>query len=464
MVHRLALTIALVLIAAPAHAQEDYVLLKTFTVEPPYTISVRPSPLVLGSDGNFYGQNGHGFFRVTPDGSFSALGPALVPAMAIDGGDGYYYTVTRPLEGTAIVKFTADGSQTILYQFTHASQGSLNGRIVQGTDGQLYGAIRINDGSLFSARLFRLTTDGTFTTLHEFPWNEGATETQLIRGRDGHFYGTTWGGLGFGRVYRMAASGTVTTVHAFTGGAGGATPQPFLAEGSDGSLYGATMTGGTAGRGVAFRILPGGGFVKLHDYASEPANGVTPPTAPFLEGSDGNLYGTSDFAIYRLTTTGDLRVLHSNALAYPGWAGSDRYGTFFKGVLEGTGGNMYGSATNFGPGGDGAIFRLNRQRVACVNDIKPIWQDYNGGTLYLVGAVKSETPALYATWMIRDGVTTPLWASITPALDPTVAFELAGPVPAGSPITISSLVITSTLNVCPSSQSTPAGTVGSGGS
>jgi uncharacterized repeat protein (TIGR03803 family) len=440
--------VALGLIAATAHAQEDYTVVKGFAIVPPYDTSVKPSPLVLGRDGNFYGSNGFGFFRVTPDGSFSELGHGLLSAIAIDGGDGFFYTVTRPLEGTAIVKFTEGGSPTTLYQFTDVSHGALIDALLQGTDRQIYGSIRMFSDTV-SARLFRLTTAGVFTVLHEFPYAEGAHATRLILGRDGHFYGVTgW------RVFRLTTSGTITTVHAFTSDV---SPQRFLLEASDGSLYGSTLRGGRFGAGFVFRILSGGGFTVVYDFPGQAVNGISGLSAPLIEGTDGALYGTSEYVIFRLTPGGDLRILHSTS-AEPSWAGSDRYGTFFSGVLEGANGDLYGSAENFGPAGDGAIFRLNRQRLACINIIKPVWQANYGGTLYLLGAVKAERPAFYATWLVTDTAVTPLWTGFTAAIDPSFAFELQGALPSGGTVGIYSLLITSTLDVCTSWDTTATGT------
>jgi uncharacterized repeat protein (TIGR03803 family) len=443
---------------AVAHAQEDYVILKTFKLEPPYTISVSPSPLVKGRDGNFYGRNGHGVFKVTPDGSFSTLGHVLVTATAIDGGDGFFYTVTHPSTGTAIVKFTEGGEPTPIYQFTAAAQGGL-ASLVQGRDGQLYGTIRHPAGfPTLSAELFRLTTDGVFTTLHAFPWDDGAVLTQIIAGTDGDFYGVTARGLG--RVFRATPDGTVTTVHAFTGGMGGAYPQPYLLQASDGSLYGATRQGGAANAGVIFRLRPDGAYSVLYSLPGVAVNGIDDLSAPLIEGTDGNFYGTSSGTIFRLTPGGDVKVLHSVGSGYPPGAASARYGAFLEGVVEGTNGNLYGTVPRFGPDGDGLLFRLNRQRSPCANVIDLLWRPDNGGVLRLDGVVKTETPAFYSAWLVTQHAVTPLWARLTPAIDPTFVFQLEVPLASSGPIGVFTLLITSNLNVCADWKTTDTGGTG----
>jgi len=54
------------------------------------------------------------------------------------------------------------------------------------------------------------------------------------------FYGTTDGGgtTGNGTVFRISTDGTLTTLYSFTGGNDGADPQTGLVQGSDGSFYG----------------------------------------------------------------------------------------------------------------------------------------------------------------------------------------------------------------------------------
>lgn len=451
------LTAVLVGASVAAQAQEDYVILEAFESDHVNSISGEPSPLVKGHDGNFYGRNGFGVFRVTPDGVFSPLGHVLLRETALDGGDGYFYAVTKPLEGTAIVKFTESSAPAIIYQFTHASQGTPIEPLVLGTDGQIYGIIRFFDFPTDAgAKLFRLSPDGVLTFLHSFPYSEGVVSTRLIRSRNGDFFGVT-----STRVFRATLDGSVTTVHAFTGGPGGASPQPFLLEASDGALYGTTLEGGSAGAGIIFRVRPDGAFTVLYSFPGHAVNGIDAVTAPFIEGTDGNFYGTSRATVFRLTPAGHVRVLHSVANAYPGWAGGNRYGIGYIGVLEGANGNLYGTAGNFGPGGAGVLFRLNRQRSPCLNTIEPIWQfwqEHMGGTLYLLGAVKTETPALYGAWFVASGAVTPLWTTVTPPIDPTFSFELAMERPNSGTVGVLTLVLTASLNVCADWKTVDTGT------
>jgi uncharacterized repeat protein (TIGR03803 family) len=109
-----------------------------------------------------------------------------------------------------------------------------------------------------------MTPSGTLTTLVSFDSINGAQpESGLIQASDGNFYGTTyvggmyqeWNGFayGYGTVFKMTPSGTLTTLVSFDS-ANGAGPIAELIQGSDGNLYGTTAGGGAYGYGTIFRI------------------------------------------------------------------------------------------------------------------------------------------------------------------------------------------------------------------
>jgi uncharacterized repeat protein (TIGR03803 family) len=88
--------------------------------------------------------------------------------------------------------------------------------------------------------------------------SDGANpEAGVIQGSDGNFYGSTLqgGASGYGIVFELSPSGTETVLHTFAGGSGdGANPEANLVQGSDGNLYGSTAAGGTGGHGTFFRV------------------------------------------------------------------------------------------------------------------------------------------------------------------------------------------------------------------
>jgi len=119
--------------------------------------------------------------------------------------------------------------------------------VIQATDGNFYGTTAY--GGYGYGTVFRLTPDGKLTTLHRFTSYDGADGTYpyggLIQATDGNFYGTThYGGLyPYGTIFRITADGTLTTLHNFDNGE---EPEMGVMQATDGSLYGTTPYGGVS--------------------------------------------------------------------------------------------------------------------------------------------------------------------------------------------------------------------------
>ncbi|MGA3141759.1 MAG: choice-of-anchor tandem repeat GloVer-containing protein [Verrucomicrobiota bacterium] len=158
-----------------------------------------------------------------------------------------------------------------------------------------------------------------FTTLYSFGSVQdtngvaldGANpQAGLLQGSDGNFYGTTfWGGTNigltpygwnsWGTVFKMSTNGTLTTLYSFTGDNDGANPSAGLVQGSDGNLYGTTYYGGTNGYGTVFKISTNGVFTSLYSFGSVlDSNGLlldgSGPNG-LVQGSDGLFYGTTQW-------------------------------------------------------------------------------------------------------------------------------------------------------------------------
>ena len=139
----------------------------------------------------------------------------------------------------------------------------------------------------------------SFTSLysfHVFPNGENP-EAGLVQGSDGNLYGTTSAGgtnghfddhgifVG-GTVFKIGTNGGLTTLHSFTGGNDGGFPEAGLVQGSDGNLYGTTYYGGTNGAGTVFKISTDGTLTTLHSFAGGNDGGCS--AAGLVQGSDGN--------------------------------------------------------------------------------------------------------------------------------------------------------------------------------
>jgi len=135
-----------------------------------------------------------------------------------------------------------------------------------------------------------------FTSLHSFQVSSNGAYPQagLVEGSHGSFYGTTAKGgvYGNGTVFNISENGALTSKYSFTGGNDGGYPVAGLVQGSEGSFYGTTESGGkNGGYGTVFKISTHGVLTSLYSFAG--ASDGSQPGAGLVQGSDGNFYGTT---------------------------------------------------------------------------------------------------------------------------------------------------------------------------
>jgi uncharacterized repeat protein (TIGR03803 family) len=170
-------------------------------------------PLVQATNDWFYGTTAFGgthgagtIFRISHSGEFEVLynfdethGEEPYAGL-IQANDGDFYGTTRGggAYGWGVVfRMTPTHQVTVLHDFTGRSDGVTEfAGLVQATDGYLYGT----NLSL----LFRISTTGKFTVLHNFQQSTGDTPIGLIQHTNGSLYGDTeeGGGYGYGVFYR----------------------------------------------------------------------------------------------------------------------------------------------------------------------------------------------------------------------------------------------------------------------
>ena len=292
-------------------------------------------PLIAAPDGSFYGVTPYGgtydggvvfhysttagltalhYFLSADDvsGSYPQAPPALGPGGVLFGTTEYGGS-DFPNDGTAY-SLNLDGSGFQVLQSFGGTSGLMlpNSQLLAASDGQLYGIATSVNGYAGGA-LYRIAADGTgFTMLHEFDYgSEGGFMTvgvipPPIQGSDGLLYGATAdGGSGDGAIYRMATDGSgFTVLHSFAGlgsghknTGGGAVHAPVVF-GSDGQLYGVTQFGGTNGTGTAFRMASdGSGFTTLYNFPAVSRKGINKvgaePTGSVAFSQSGQLCGTA---------------------------------------------------------------------------------------------------------------------------------------------------------------------------
>jgi uncharacterized repeat protein (TIGR03803 family) len=138
-------------------------------------------------------------------------------------------------------------------------------------------------------------------------------------------------------------------------------PQAGLIQGTDGNLYGTTPQGGEGGHGTIFKLdADGTTLTTLHDFVGA-AGGS--PHAALIQGADGNLYGTTFFGgsgygtVFKLDTGGvTFTTLHS----FSSFDGANPY----AGVVQGTDGKLYGTTNAGGAGSVGTIFSVGADGTA----------------------------------------------------------------------------------------------------
>lgn len=352
------------------------------------------------------------------------------PNDIFQSSDGNFYgiaavsqNINRVSRGGTILKITSTGQFTLLFTFPADSngnypQGDVPVRLVEGTDGNLYGATSFGgevSGTLDEdGVIFKISKTGTgYTVLHDFcsskNCSDGANPTSFVLGSDGNFYGTAESGgsfagstcntLGCGTVFRITPAGSYSVLHTFSG-SDGSVPLD-LRQASDGNFYGTTFSGTSN----VFKVTSSGAFTVLHSFTApaHPATGVTQASSngllygvsnsgtttatvfsvstsgtfntvtqltqsssrwvigDFLQGSDGNLWTTSSVndgygTVFAMSPSGAI----VDTFAFSGTNGSAPA----EGVVEGSDGNLYGTTQSGGKDSSGksaygVIFTLN---------------------------------------------------------------------------------------------------------
>src|SRR5262249_44155253 len=112
----------------------------------------------------------------------------------------------------------------------------------------------------------------TYKVLHALDGaDEGSLPNGLYRDAAGNLYGTTYenGAGGKGTVFKLSADGTFTTMHSFSDRPDGANPAAGLVGDRDGNLYGTTEYGGEHGGGTVFKFDSSGALSILHSFNTD---------------------------------------------------------------------------------------------------------------------------------------------------------------------------------------------------
>ena len=267
--------------------------------------------------------------------------------------------------------------EKILYSFgaTGTDSKGPQAGLIADAKGNFYGTTTAG-GVNSKGTVFELIpgTGGTWTekVLYSFgaTSTDGATPySSLIFDASGNLYGTTehGGGTGVGTVFELTpgtgGSWTEKVLYSFAGGEVGDGALPFggVIFDSKGNLYG-TTTEGADGGGIVFELSPGtgGSWTEQVLYSFPPEEGG--PEASLLFDSSGNLYGTASDG----GTNGTGAVFELIPVTGGSWTEQVLYGfgttgtdgTTPYGSLIFNGKNLYGTTQMGGANGTGTVFEL----------------------------------------------------------------------------------------------------------
>ena len=288
----------------------------------------------------------------------------------VAGRDGTFYGATQ-FGGTVglgtIFRIDASGTVHIVYSFGAVNNDAVEplGTVIRGKDGNIYGTTKVG-GAHGLGTLFQVTPGGAERVVYSF----GATATDAaqptdgaIQGSDGNFYGITHQGgqNGTGAVFRVSPDGVGSVLYSTdrTFVTNGNTLLSTLIDGNDGYLYVDDYAGGAHGGGAFLRLDKTGGMTVLYSFGATAGDG-TRPTGGLIRASDGNFYGTTQSGgaylggtVFRITPTGQETVVYS----FGGVIGD---GNTPSGLVQGSDGNLYGTTTSGGAQGVGSFFTIPR--------------------------------------------------------------------------------------------------------
>jgi uncharacterized repeat protein (TIGR03803 family) len=320
--------------------------------------------------------------------SFNGTNGANPEGSLVMGPDGYLYGATTK-GGTnggygTLFRISTNGVFTSMMSFTSA-EGSQPQNLTLGPDGNFYGTTHAGAANNFG-NIFQFTTGGTWTPWLIFGGSYGWWSGPLTVGRNGILYGTTYeggnptfnDGEGAGIVYSITtgdAYGLVAWFDETNGELGGEN----LVQGSDGNFYGPAFDDGAYEAGTIFKST-NGLFTSIFSF-NEVSNGAGPTSLSV--GPDGNFYGTTQYGttnvnieglgtLFKLTTNGVLTTL----LLFNGTNGASPEAP----MVLAPDGNFYGTTLFGGTNNYGVIFRLTTNGT--MTPLVELTNDVHGGLLY----------------------------------------------------------------------------------
>lgn len=355
----------------------------------------------------------YSFGSKTPDGSYAA--ETLTNVHGTLYGETYFsmgfpHTGFPHVANGTVFTVTPSGSETVLHKVTD-KQGRYFSQLTVGPKSPSGGLALYGTGAARGAygygTIVKVSLSGAVTVLHDFAGgNDGASPVAGLIDVDGTFYGTTYRGGAYssGTVFSVTPSGTENVIYAFHGGTqDGKEPVASLVN-LNGTLYGTTLDGGSAGYGTVFSVTPSGTEQVLHSFQGG-SDGEYPHAG--LVALNGTLYGTTNGGggakrcggcgtVFSITPSGTETVLYSFALHRDGYGpyatllalngklygttpgGGKGFGTVFSVTPSGTERLLHAFVPSDGSGPYGGLINLRRTLYGTTE----YGGTHNDGTIY----------------------------------------------------------------------------------
>jgi uncharacterized repeat protein (TIGR03803 family) len=243
-------------------------------------------------------------FRGTPDASFPYAGVIVVNGVILGTGyfGGTYGQ--GAVFALKFGKTNVPPSDTVLHSFAGGSNdgaypdaalvpasGSLFGTTIYGGPGSC------NNGFAPGCGVVYKLTGTSEVVLHAFSGPDGSYPSTLIPDGSGGFYGITGqgGSTNDGTVYQITSSGTLKTLYTFTGGSSDGAGPGALVQDSAGNLLGTTYNGGPNNAGTIFELSPNGksGWKESILYIFTGGTDGGYPQPGVAVGEQGTLFGST---------------------------------------------------------------------------------------------------------------------------------------------------------------------------
>ncbi|HVV70309.1 MAG TPA: choice-of-anchor tandem repeat GloVer-containing protein [Verrucomicrobiae bacterium] len=326
----------------------------------------------------------------SPEGAYPSAGLVLFGSTlfgttdwaGVDLGGGTIFKINTDGTGFEVIYSFSPGDPPRGLVHTNVDGSAPSTRLVL-SGATLYGTTRTG-GQSANGTVFRINIDGSnFGILHDFSAVDASAltnadgarpEVPLVLSGDTLYGGTCEGGsYGGGTVFKIKTDGTeFATLHSFS--ALSNYPDTFAwtnADGnfpvgltlSSGTLYGTTMQGGLAGRGVVFKVnTDGSGFAVVHNFSGTDLSFPLAPPALLGRTLYGSTYAGGAYnygGLFKVNTDGTgLTCLHS----FNGADGSDpRAGLTLWGDI------LFGTTFEGGGYGRGSVFKLRTDGTGFAN-------------------------------------------------------------------------------------------------